>query len=72
VRDGKESEMVKRFSAQLYIPIEQRIPVAKNHTNMVKFASAEDETYQTVARYLTEWMKSITESNGTEWSVSIS
>ncbi|KAF8539827.1 hypothetical protein BDD12DRAFT_909826 [Trichophaea hybrida] len=61
-RDGKVSEMVKRFSAQLYIPTEQRIPVAKNHTNMVKFASAEDETYQTVARYLTEWVKSITES----------
>ncbi|KAF8533302.1 hypothetical protein BDD12DRAFT_984533 [Trichophaea hybrida] len=61
-RDGKESEMVKRFSAQLYIPTEERIPVAKNHTNMVKFASAEDETYQTVARYLTEWVKNITES----------
>jgi hypothetical protein len=63
--------MVKRFSAQLYIPTEERIPVARNHINMVKFASAEDETYQTVARYLTGWVKSITESYGTEWPLFI-
>ncbi|KAF8249183.1 hypothetical protein K440DRAFT_660436 [Wilcoxina mikolae CBS 423.85] len=47
-RSGEESEMVNRFSAQLYIPNEQRVPVKENHTNMVKFASAEDGTYQTV------------------------
>jgi hypothetical protein len=63
-RDGKESEMVKRFSAQLYIPIEERVPVEENHTNMVKFASEEDRTYQTVLRYLKEWVDSIHEPNG--------
>ncbi|KAF8241219.1 hypothetical protein K440DRAFT_665405, partial [Wilcoxina mikolae CBS 423.85] len=60
-RDGNESEMVKRFSAQLYIPTEQRVPVKENHTNMVKFASAEDGTYRTVVRYLKEWVESITQ-----------
>jgi len=63
-RDGKESEMVNRFSAQLYIPTEQRVPVEENHTNMIKFASAEDRTYRTVVRYLKEWVDSITESYG--------
>ncbi|KAF8535039.1 hypothetical protein BDD12DRAFT_754194, partial [Trichophaea hybrida] len=63
-RDGKESEMVNRFSAQLFIPSEQRVPVEENHTNMVKFASAEDRTYRTVVRYLKEWVDSITKSYG--------
>ncbi|KAF8542396.1 hypothetical protein BDD12DRAFT_802949 [Trichophaea hybrida] len=61
-RDGNESEIVNRFSAQLFIPCEQRVPVEENHTNMVKFASAEDRTYRTVVRYLKEWVDSITES----------
>jgi len=63
-RNGKESEMVKRFSAQLYIPTEQRVPVDKCHYSMVKFASAQDPTYRTVVRYLLEWVDSITKSNG--------
>jgi hypothetical protein len=56
--------MVNRFSAQLYIPTEQRVPVEENHTNMVKFASADNRTYRTVVRYLKEWVDSITESYG--------
>ncbi|KAF8540115.1 hypothetical protein BDD12DRAFT_777518, partial [Trichophaea hybrida] len=51
-RDGEEVEMVKRFSAQLFIPPEKRIPVGKNHTDIVKFASRMDSTYQTVIRHL--------------------
>jgi len=70
-RDGKESEMVKRFSALLYLSTEQRVPVEESHTNMVKFASAEDSTYQTVVRYLMECVDSITESNGTKRSIPI-
>jgi len=50
--------MVKRLSAQLYIPTEQRVPVEQIHTNMVKFASAEDPTYLTVVRYLKGWIDS--------------
>jgi len=50
--------MVKRLSAQLYIPTEQRVPVEQTHTNMVKFASAEDPTYLTVVRYLKGWIDS--------------
>jgi hypothetical protein len=56
--------MVKRFSAQLYIPHEQRVPVDVNHINMVKFASANDSTYRTVVRYLQEWVGGIADSNG--------
>jgi len=63
-RDGEESEMVNRFSAQLYIPTEERVPVEENHTNMVKFASAEDRTYQTVVRHLKKWVDNIIESCG--------
>ncbi|KAF8533477.1 hypothetical protein BDD12DRAFT_760777 [Trichophaea hybrida] len=71
-RTVERSEMVKRVSAQLYIPTEQRVPVEANHTNIVKFASAEDRTYQTVVRYLKEWVHSITKSYGIERSISIS
>jgi len=56
--------MVNRFSSQLYIPNEQRVPVDENHTNMVKFASAENPTYRTVVRYLMVWVNSITKSDG--------
>lgn len=63
MRDGELSDMVKRFSAQLYIPTEHRIPVEENHLDMVKFASTEDPTYRTVVRYLQEWVDSIMESN---------
>jgi hypothetical protein len=56
--------MVKPFSAQLYISHEQRVPVDVNHTNMVKFASADDPTYRTVVRYLKEWVEGIADSNG--------
>jgi hypothetical protein len=56
--------MVKRFSAQLSLPIEERVPVEANHTNMVKFASAQDPTYRTVVRYLKEWVDSVAESCG--------
>ncbi|KAF8543181.1 hypothetical protein BDD12DRAFT_874965 [Trichophaea hybrida] len=64
-RDGKESEMVSRFSAQLFVPTERRVPVEENHSNMVKFASAEDRTYRTVLRYVKGWVDSITESYAT-------
>jgi hypothetical protein len=66
-RDGKRPEMVDAFSAQIYIPNEQRVLVKENHTNMIKFASADHPTYQAVVRYLKEWVDSI-ESHGTEWA----
>jgi hypothetical protein len=63
-RDGEQSEVVNRFSAQLYIPTEERVPIEENHMNMVKFASAEDRTYRIVVRHLKEWVNTITESYG--------
>ncbi|KAF8253372.1 hypothetical protein K440DRAFT_679363 [Wilcoxina mikolae CBS 423.85] len=47
-RDGDAVEMVKRNSAQLFLPNEHRIPVEHNHTDMVKFIASTDSTYQTV------------------------
>jgi hypothetical protein len=46
--------MVKRLSAELYLPDECRVPVQENHTNMVKFASEVDKTFQTVVKHLRE------------------
>jgi hypothetical protein len=46
--------MVKNNSAQLFWPFEHRVPVARNHTDMVKFSSGEDVTYQTVVTRMTK------------------
>jgi hypothetical protein len=58
-RNGEESLMVQRLSAQLYIPKEIRQPVEEDHSNMVKFNSAEDPNYRTTIRCLNEWVDSI-------------
>jgi hypothetical protein len=44
--------MVKGFSAQLYLSFEHRIPVDKDHTNIVKFDSQVESTYQTVVTHM--------------------
>jgi len=44
--------MVKKVSAQLYLPNEYRIPVPCNHTDMVKFLAPSDRTYCSVASHL--------------------
>jgi hypothetical protein len=44
--------MVQRFSAQLYLQFEERVPVDKNHTDIVKFASPADTAYQTVVKHM--------------------
>ncbi|KAF8543475.1 hypothetical protein BDD12DRAFT_874572 [Trichophaea hybrida] len=51
-RDGDEAMMVTYFSAQLFLPCEHRLPVQKDHTNMVKFPSSVDTTYQAVVHYM--------------------
>jgi hypothetical protein len=63
-RNGEESLMVQRLSAQLYIPNEIRQPVEEDHSNMVKFNSAEDPNYRTTVRYLNEWVDSTTKNSG--------
>ena len=40
--------MVQRLSAQLYLPKESRYPVHSNHTDLVKFDSPQNKTFQTV------------------------
>ena len=54
--------MVKKFSAQLYLPNEYRIPVPHNHTNMVKFLSPSDGTYRTVVTRIKECLDHIVEA----------
>jgi len=51
-RNGELAEMVKKVSAQLYLPNEHRIPVPCNHTEMVKFLAPSDGTYCSVASHL--------------------
>jgi len=51
-RDGELAEMVKKDSAQLYLPQEYRIPVPCNHIDMVKFLTPSDRTYCSIAGHL--------------------
>jgi hypothetical protein len=46
------AEMVKKVSAQLYLPNEYRIPVPCTHTDMVKFLAPSDRTYCNVASHI--------------------
>ena len=48
--------MVSRSSAQLWLPSEHRLPANRNHTDIVKFASPVDGMYQTVVKYMTEFI----------------
>ncbi|KAF8246653.1 hypothetical protein K440DRAFT_683829 [Wilcoxina mikolae CBS 423.85] len=63
-RDGGEVGMVKRNSAQLFWQFEHRIPVAKNHTNIVKFAAMMDNTYQTVVTHMVKCVNTIVTTPG--------
>jgi len=58
--------MVKRHSAQLYWPNASIYPVNENHTNMVKFAVEEDDTYRCVVNHMKEWLKTINERDGSK------
>jgi hypothetical protein len=51
--------MVKNHSAQLFWPYEHRVPVGRNHTDMVRFSSSEDGTYQTIVTRMTECVNTI-------------
>ncbi|KAF8533001.1 hypothetical protein BDD12DRAFT_785076, partial [Trichophaea hybrida] len=52
-------KMVKKISAQLYMQDEHRIPVERNHTELVKFPTRVDPTYQTVVYYLKQCLEEI-------------
>ncbi|KAF8539839.1 hypothetical protein BDD12DRAFT_805016 [Trichophaea hybrida] len=58
-RSGELVEMVKKVSAQLYLPDEHRLPVERNHTELVKFPTREDSTYQTVVYYIKQCLEEI-------------
>lgn len=44
--------MVQGYSAQLFLPLEHRLPVNKNHTDIVKFDPHVDLTYQSVVHHM--------------------
>ena len=46
--------MVKDISAVLYLRNERRIPVGKNHTEIVKLPGPADDTYISVLTYMKE------------------
>ena len=46
--------MVKRLSAQLYLPKESRYPVRSSHMDMVKFDSSRNEAFQTIVTIMKE------------------
>jgi hypothetical protein len=52
-------EMVKKVSAQLYIPGEYRLPIERNHTELVKFPTRGDSTYQSVVNHMRQCLVEI-------------
>jgi hypothetical protein len=55
--------MVKKVSAQLHIPGEHRLPVERNHTDLVKFPTRVDTTYQTVVYYMKQCLQELLQEN---------
>ncbi|KAH0604335.1 uncharacterized protein H6S33_006712 [Morchella sextelata] len=58
-RFGKAVGMVKKMSALLHLRNEIPIPISRNHTEMVKFSSAADKDYRTVATHIGNCVKDI-------------
>lgn len=46
--------VVTETSAQLFLSNEQRIPIAHNHSDIVKFLNSSDGTYRTVVTKIQE------------------
>jgi hypothetical protein len=60
--------MVKKVSAQLYLPNEQRIPVHYNHTDMAKLPTQSDTTYRLIANRLQKSVAKILKERGMSFS----
>ncbi|KAF8251998.1 hypothetical protein K440DRAFT_595037 [Wilcoxina mikolae CBS 423.85] len=58
-RSGELVEMVKKVSAQLYLPGEYRLPVERNHTELAKFPTRGDSTYLTVVNHMRQCLEEI-------------
>jgi hypothetical protein len=56
--------VVKNNSAQLFWPFEHRVPVERNHADMVKFSSSGDTTYRKVVTRMTECVNNLATSRG--------
>ncbi|CCX34371.1 Similar to hypothetical protein SMAC_12619 [Sordaria macrospora k-hell]; acc. no. XP_003347397 [Pyronema omphalodes CBS 100304] len=55
-RKGHAELTVQRSSAQLFSPNEVRLPIYKNHTEMVKFDSAVDDNFVSVVNIMTKYI----------------
>lgn len=49
-----------KYSSLLFWPDEEEHGVHKDHSNMVKFSTQQDDTYKTVVRVLHECLEKIT------------
>ncbi|KAF8537497.1 hypothetical protein BDD12DRAFT_982128, partial [Trichophaea hybrida] len=63
---GEKVKMVKKNSALLFLPFEDRIPVQKNHRELTKMDSRVDGTYQTVVERMNAFVNKIVESQERE------
>jgi hypothetical protein len=52
-------ENLTRTSAQLFMQNEQRIPISKNHSDLVKFHTKADAAYQSVVTHLSRHIQKI-------------
>jgi hypothetical protein len=59
--------MVMKVSTELFLPNEHRIPVAQNHTDMVKFLSPSDLTYCSVSTRIYQCVDKIAKEAGMYW-----
>lgn len=53
-RDGESLLMVQNVSSLLFLPNEERISVASNHSEMTKFLTRSDTTYGKLVGYMEE------------------
>jgi hypothetical protein len=55
-RGEHQALMVERFSALLRLPAEQVFPIDEDHSNMAKFSSPVERSYQTMARCMSKFI----------------
>ncbi|KAF8538615.1 hypothetical protein BDD12DRAFT_805984 [Trichophaea hybrida] len=68
-REGDAVKMVKKISAQLFLPNEDRIPVRRNHTDMVKYIARTDSIYQTVVHHIRDCLREIEKEKKTRSNI---
>ncbi|KAI5802993.1 hypothetical protein EDC01DRAFT_645472, partial [Geopyxis carbonaria] len=55
-RRGEKIQMIGRVSAKLHLPHECAYPIPSDHTDMVKFDSTRNQSFQTILTSLERWL----------------